>query len=156
MDVAGSARTDGVLCTGLRWDRSSPGLWFLDHDRPVMHPVASGQEVAWAVAAPRRCIGVAIGDRRRPCAFADVPEDNASQCPACAQRDPGKRMVRERSTPAGTFRAYLAFFGPGALKVGLTAAARGDDRLLEQGAWAHVWLCEGAFPAVRRVENLLT
>lgn len=53
------------------------------------------------------------------------------------------------------FRVYLAWFGPGLVKVGITAEERGDARLLEQGALAFTWLGRGALMAARRTEEVL-
>ncbi|MFI6290042.1 DUF2797 domain-containing protein [Nonomuraea sp. NPDC050790] len=48
---------------------------------------------------------------------------------------------------------YLAWFGPGLVKVGLTAADRGADRLLEQGAITYTTLASGRYPLIRRAEQ---
>ncbi|WP_374109091.1 DUF2797 domain-containing protein [Streptomyces sp. CC228A] len=53
------------------------------------------------------------------------------------------------------FRVYLAWFGPGLVKVGITAEERGGARLLEQGAVACTWLGRGALMAARRTEAVL-
>jgi hypothetical protein len=54
-----------------------------------------------------------------------------------------------------TYRVYLAWFGPGLLKVGITAEQRGATRLLEQGAVVFSWLGRGPLMAARRTEELL-
>ena len=51
------------------------------------------------------------------------------------------------------YALYLAWFGPGLTKVGLTAIARGTDRLAEQGALAFTWLARGNLPTVRAAEH---
>jgi len=53
------------------------------------------------------------------------------------------------------YRVYLAWFGPGLVKVGITAAERGPVRLLEQGAVCFSWLGTGPLMAARRAEHLL-
>jgi hypothetical protein len=53
------------------------------------------------------------------------------------------------------YRVYLAWFGPGLLKVGITAEERGSARLLEQGAVCFTWLGTGPLMAARRTEELL-
>jgi hypothetical protein len=53
------------------------------------------------------------------------------------------------------YRVYLAWFGPGMLKVGITAEERGSARLLEQGAVCFSWLGTGPLMAARRTEELL-
>ncbi|MFD6726323.1 DUF2797 domain-containing protein, partial [Streptomyces sp. NPDC060131] len=53
------------------------------------------------------------------------------------------------------YRVYLAWFGPGLVKVGITAYERGSARLLEQGAVCFSWLGCGPLMAARRTEELL-
>jgi hypothetical protein len=53
------------------------------------------------------------------------------------------------------YRVYLAWFGPGMVKVGITAVERGSARLLEQGAVCFSWLGAGPLMAARRTEELL-
>ncbi len=54
------------------------------------------------------------------------------------------------------YALYLAWFGPGLTKVGLTATERGTDRLAEQGALAFTWLARGRLPAVRAGEQRIS
>jgi len=54
------------------------------------------------------------------------------------------------------YALYLAWFGPGLTKVGLTATARGTDRLAEQGALAFTWLARGSLPTVRAAEHRIS
>ncbi|MGH3822066.1 MAG: DUF2797 domain-containing protein [Pseudonocardiaceae bacterium] len=54
------------------------------------------------------------------------------------------------------YALYLAWFGPGLMKVGLTATERGTDRLAEQGALAFTWLARGRLPAVRAGEQRIS
>ncbi|WP_261988344.1 DUF2797 domain-containing protein [Streptomyces sp. gb1(2016)] len=53
------------------------------------------------------------------------------------------------------YRVYLAWFGPGMVKVGITGEARGAARLREQGAVVFSWLGRGPLMAARRTEELL-
>jgi hypothetical protein len=53
------------------------------------------------------------------------------------------------------YHVYLAWFGPGMVKVGITARERGSARLLEQGAVCFSWLGVGPLMAARRTEELL-
>lgn len=53
------------------------------------------------------------------------------------------------------YAVYLAWFGPGMVKVGITREDRGAARLLEQGAVAFAWLGRGPLMAARRAEELL-
>ncbi len=54
------------------------------------------------------------------------------------------------------YALYLAWFGPGLTKVGLTATERGTDRLAEQGALAFTWLAHGRLPAIRAAEQRIS
>jgi len=54
------------------------------------------------------------------------------------------------------YALYLAWFGPGLTKVGLTATERGTDRLAEQGALAFTWLARGRLPAIRAGEHRIS
>ncbi|MFF4285943.1 DUF2797 domain-containing protein [Streptomyces sp. NPDC001633] len=92
------------------------------------------------------------------CPYAAVLDGESAkdQCARCAQLD------RSRSVAADTmaddprpYAVYLAYFGPGLLKVGITAAERGPARLVEQGAVAYAWLGRGPLMAARRAEALL-
>ncbi|MGH8906384.1 MAG: DUF2797 domain-containing protein [Egibacteraceae bacterium] len=125
-------------------------------------PVVAGRQAGWRVQGPRRCVGLydPEGNARRRCPASRPPAVGA-QCSACASADPGRRIAQDRPGPDGTFptgvfRLYLALFGLQALKVGLTAKHRADDRLLEQGAIAHLFLCEGPYLQIRRIERLLS
>ncbi|WP_234434315.1 DUF2797 domain-containing protein [Streptomyces sp. NRRL F-5126] len=119
-----------------------------------MSALAYGRELGFHAVGTRRCTGAGRG--RCPLA-AEVPaRSTGAQCPECA------RLDRMRSVAADTmaddprpYRVYLAWFGPGMRKVGITAEARGSARLLEQGAIAFSWLGRGPLMAARRTEELL-
>ncbi len=72
---------------------------------------------------------------------------------------PGPGALRGRRHDRGTirrpYRVYLAWFGPGLVKVGITAYERGAARLLEQGAVCFSWLGRGPLMSARRTEELL-
>ncbi|KFG02392.1 hypothetical protein IQ62_02785 [Streptomyces scabiei] len=53
------------------------------------------------------------------------------------------------------YHVYLAWFGPGMVKVGITAVERGPARLLEQGAVSFGWLGRGPLMAARRAEEVM-
>jgi len=79
-----------------------------------------------------------------------------ARCEECA------RLDRAHSVAADTmaddprpYHVYLAWFGPGMVKVGITAVERGSARLLEQGAVTFNWLGQGPLMAARRAEELL-
>lgn len=150
----------GLLFTGLYWQRDRPTLTGLAGGRERVRPVAIGQHIGWELAGPRRCIGVydRRERRRRPCPAGQLVE-NERQCDLCQQSDPG-RLVARGQAPAGfeneTFVLYLAWFGHGLHKVGITAEERGTERLCEQAALSYCLVAAGAFSAVRRAETLLS
>jgi hypothetical protein len=53
------------------------------------------------------------------------------------------------------YAVYLAYFGPGRHKVGITAVERGAARLREQAAVAFGFLGEGPLMTARRTESIL-
>ncbi|WP_336047851.1 DUF2797 domain-containing protein [Streptomyces sp. CA2R101] len=118
----------------------------------------AGKVLAFAAQGERRCLGVRRGARRIVCPYGAVLDGASAkdQCARCAQLD------RSRSVAADTmaddprpYGVYLAYFGPGLLKVGITAVERGPARLVEQGAVAYAWLGRGPLMAARRAEALL-
>jgi hypothetical protein len=110
------------------------------------------------VHAPRQCTGVWTGITRRQCpAAAQVPAHGPdAQCPACAAADRGRQIARDAALgdDGREYLLYLAWFGPGLIKIGLTAADRGRDRLLEQGAIAFTTLAAGPYTPIRQAERL--
>ncbi|WP_093800134.1 DUF2797 domain-containing protein [Streptomyces sp. Wb2n-11] len=154
------------LCGGLRWTAGRPVLaWYAYGHGPsgsggrgraerVSEP-AYGSDIAFRVTGAER---LCVGARRGGCPLhAVVPgRSSGGQCPECA------RLDRSRSVAADTmaddprpYAVYLAWFGPGMVKVGITADERGSARLLEQGAVAFSWLGRGPLMAARRTEELL-
>lgn len=118
-----------------------------------------GQPVAWTLSGPRRCTGIWTGSGRRPCpAQAALADSTDPQCAGCAASDRGRALARDAmpGDDGRTYHLYLAWFGPGLVKVGLTAAERGRDRLLEQGAITYTLLAVGRYPPVRRAEHLIS
>ena len=115
-----------------------------------------GKRVAFGVAegGGRTCVGA----RGHACPVrAAVPgRSTGARCEECA------RLDRAHSVAADTiaddprpYRVYLAWFGPGMVKVGITGEERGSARLLEQGAVCFTWLGTGPLMAARRTEELL-
>ncbi len=157
---SGAESANSWRCTGAQWTPDGPGLGWAsplhgERQSPLLLP---GGPLAFAVTGERRCVGVPRAGRRVDCPTgAAIPPSAANPlCPACAAVD------RRHSVAADTalddlrpYRLYLAWFGPGLVKVGITAAERGDRRLLGQGALVHTWLGEGALPGVRRAERVL-
>ncbi|MGW8556266.1 DUF2797 domain-containing protein [Streptomyces tubercidicus] len=123
-----------------------------------MSLLPAGKWLAFAAKGERLCLGVRRADRWIVCPYGAVLDGASAkdQCARCAQLD------RSRSVAADTmaddprpYGVYLAYFGPGLLKVGITAVERGPTRLVEQGAVAYAWLGRGPLMAARRAETLL-
>ncbi|MFF9770124.1 DUF2797 domain-containing protein [Streptomyces sp. NPDC014636] len=140
-------------CTGLRWPAEGPVLLW-DGGRRSALPW--GKRVAFAV--PEGGVRTCVGARGHACPVgAEVPgRSTGARCEECA------RLDRAHSVAADTiaddprpYRVYLAWFGPGMVKVGITALERGPARLLEQGAVCFSWLGTGPLMAARRTEELL-
>ncbi|WP_437093461.1 DUF2797 domain-containing protein [Streptomyces sp. enrichment culture] len=140
-------------CSGLRWSADGPVLVW---DGGRCSALTRGKRVAFGVedGGVRTCVGA----RGHPCPHgAVVPgRSTGARCEECA------RLDRAHSVAADTladdprpYRVYLAWFGPGMAKVGITAVARGPARLLEQGAVCFSWLGTGPLMAARRTEELL-
>jgi hypothetical protein len=149
--------TSGWLATGVSWRSGRP---VVSGRRPSgahhSEPAGQSDELSWRIGGPRRCVGVwlpAIGEAR-PCPSHNTvePTSTIAQCGGCAGGDPGALVARNLADDPRPFAVYLAWFGDGLLKVGLTATERGTDRLIEQGALAFGWLARGSFSAARRVE----
>ncbi|MER7757678.1 DUF2797 domain-containing protein [Kitasatospora sp. NPDC097643] len=148
---------DGWLSTGLSWRDGRALLGAVHGSRVHERAVVPGAEVGWLLGGPRRCTGawLAGASERTPCPHraAIEPGGGAVQCPACQSVDRGLALARDQILDDGrTYLLYLAWFGDGLLKVGLTAEQRGDSRLLEQGALAYAFTARGSLPAVRRAE----
>ncbi|MFC8143795.1 DUF2797 domain-containing protein [Streptomyces paradoxus] len=140
-------------CSGLRWSADGPVLVWDGGRRSAL---TWGKRVAFGVAEEgvRTCVGA----RGHACpGGAVVPgRSTGARCEECA------RLDRAHSVAADTiaddprpYHVYLAWFGPGMVKVGITAQARGSARLLEQGAVCFSWLGVGPLMAARRTEELL-
>lgn len=141
-------------CAGLRWTAGGGPALVWEGGRTS--PLTWGRRVAFAVAegGVRTCAGA----RGHPCPVrAAVPgRSTGARCEECA------RLDRAHSVAADTiaddprpYHVYLAWSGPGMVKVGITAVERGPARLLEQGAVCFTWLGAGPLMAARRTEELL-
>lgn len=120
--------------------------------------LAIAEPIAWHLAGARGCIGVWSKGRRHPCpAAVRIPETGAdAQCRACAARGTGRALARDTAVDDDRpFVLYLAWFGDGLVKVGLTAAEREHDRLLEQAAIAFTLLATGPYLGIRRAEQTI-
>ncbi|WP_199552058.1 DUF2797 domain-containing protein [Streptomyces sp. N35] len=146
-------------CTGVRWSGGRPALgWFGDGRGERESPLAYGQELGFVARGGRRCLGVRRGRRRTPCPTGAGVSARAAraQCEECARIDRSYSVAADTMTDdPRPYAVYLATFGPGLVKVGITADERGSARLLEQGAVAFTWLGRGPLMAARRVEELV-
>lgn len=140
-------------CAGLRWIGAEPVLLWEGGRRSVL---PRGKRVAFGVltGGVRTCVG-ARGNAC-PVRAAVSGRSTGARCDECA------RLDRAHSVAADTiaddprpYHVYLAWFGPGKMKVGITAAARGSARLLEQGAVCFSPLGLGPLMAARRTEEVL-
>ncbi|MER6474397.1 DUF2797 domain-containing protein [Streptomyces collinus] len=140
-------------CSGLRWTPEGPALVWDGGRRSAL---SWGKRVAFAV--PDGSVRCCVGACGHACPVrAAVPErSTGARCEECA------RLDRAHSVAADTladdprpYRVYLAWFGPGMVKVGITAVERGPARLLEQGAVCFTRLGTGPLMAARRAEELL-
>ncbi|MCX5387676.1 DUF2797 domain-containing protein [Streptomyces sp. NBC_00083] len=138
-------------CSGVRWGAGGVRLGWGEGRESAL---GYGQGIAFRVVGARRCVGA----RGNVCPVAATVPGRSTQarCGECA------RLDRAHSVAADTFlddprtyRVYLAWFGAGMVKVGITAEERGPARLLEQGAVAFGWLGRGPLMAARRCEELL-
>ncbi len=147
------------LATGLYWNKQTPRIGLVDPSGTERtHPVLLGTAVGYELGENRCCVGVWLARqrRRRPCPFMHPIPARATraQCDPCAASDPGRMLARNLTVDDGReYALYLAWFGPGLTKVGLTATERGTDRLAEQGALAFTWLARGGLHTVRAGEQ---
>ncbi|MER5641254.1 DUF2797 domain-containing protein [Kitasatospora sp. NPDC002227] len=147
--------SSGWTATGLRWREGRPLLTAARGELVHQREVAPGTEIGWRLAGPRRCTGARTAAGHRPCPHrAEIdPAAKSAQCGPCQGADLGLALARDQIVDDGrTYRLYLAWFGTGLLKVGLTAEERGTTRLQEQAALAYAFVGRGRLPAVRRAE----
>ncbi|WP_327736241.1 DUF2797 domain-containing protein [Streptomyces nojiriensis] len=146
-------------CTGIRWTDGRPAIgWYGDGRGERVSELAYGQRIAFTARGERHCLGVRRAGKRTPCPTGDTVPGRAgnAQCPECARLDRSFSVAADtNAADPRTYRVYLAWFGPGMVKVGITAEERGSARLLEQGAVAWAWLGRGPLMATRRTEELL-
>ncbi|WLQ35074.1 DUF2797 domain-containing protein [Streptomyces castrisilvae] len=143
-------------CTGLRWPEASggPALGWRKGTRTRASALAYGTEFGLRAAGERRCAGA----RGHACPLgAVVPaHSTGGRCPECGRLDRAHSVAADTiPDDPRTYRVYLAWFGTGMVKVGITAEGRGAARLREQGAVVFSWLGRGPLMAARRVEELL-
>ncbi|MFD3656224.1 DUF2797 domain-containing protein [Streptomyces sp. NPDC058620] len=147
----------GWRCTGLRWPDEGPELgWRKDGAAAVrrVSVLVYGKELGFRAVGERHCVGA----RGNVCPVAaTVPaRSTGARCPECARLDRAHSVAADTiADDPRTYRVYLAWFGPGMVKVGITAEERGAARLREQGAVVFSWLGRGPLMAARRTEELL-
>ncbi|MER7112132.1 DUF2797 domain-containing protein [Streptomyces sp. NPDC000229] len=116
--------------------------------------LAYGREIGFRAVGERRCIGA----RGNACPVAAVVggRSTGGRCAECARLDRvGSVAADGVADDPRVYRVYLAWFGAGMVKVGITAEERGDARLREQGAVVYGWLGRGPLMAARRTEEVL-
>ncbi|MFJ4899363.1 DUF2797 domain-containing protein [Streptomyces sp. NPDC088727] len=143
-------------CTGLRWpeERGGPVLGWRKGREVRGSALAYGSEFGFRAEGVRGCAGA----RGNACPVgAVVPaRSTGGRCPECGRLDRAHSVAADTiPDDPRTYRVYLAWFGPGTVKVGITAEERGAARLREQGAVVFSWLGRGPLMAARRAEELL-
>ncbi|WP_031080094.1 DUF2797 domain-containing protein [Streptomyces sp. NRRL WC-3549] len=144
--------------TGVSWPGEGPGdgpvLGWRGGDVRRVSALAYGRELGFRAEGERHCVGA----RGNPCpSVAVVPaRSTGARCPECARLDRAHSVAADTiADDPRTYRVYLAWFGPGMVKVGITRESRGGARLREQGAVAFSWLGRGPLMAARRTEEVL-
>ncbi|MFJ6884548.1 DUF2797 domain-containing protein [Streptomyces californicus] len=150
----GDGWSGGWWCTGVRWPGEAPELgWRRGGDRRVS-VLAYGTGLGFRALGERHCVGA----RGNVCPLvAVVPgRSTGGRCAECARLDRAHSVAADTlADDPRTYRVYLAWFGPGLVKVGITGEERGAARLREQGAVAFTWLGRGPLMAARRTEEVL-
>ncbi|MER5363051.1 DUF2797 domain-containing protein [Streptomyces sp. NPDC002785] len=146
----------GWQCTGLRWPHAqgAPVLGWRRGGAVRVSVLAYGTELGFRAVGERCCVGA----RGNVCPVgAVVPgRSTGARCPECARLDRAHSVAADTiADDPRTYRVYLAWFGPGMVKVGITAEEREAARLREQGAVVFSWLGRGPLMAARRTEELL-
>ncbi|MEO3972892.1 DUF2797 domain-containing protein [Streptomyces sp. CAU 1734] len=117
-------------------------------------PLLPGRTLGFRAEGIRLCVGA----RGNACPLrAPVSgRSGRARCPECARLDRAHSVAADTiADDSRTYRVYLAWFGPGMVKVGITGEERGAARLLEQGAVVFSWLGRGPLMAARRTEEVL-
>ncbi|CAM5227231.1 DUF2797 domain-containing protein [Streptomyces badius] len=144
----------GWWCAGVRWPREVPELGWSRGGRRRVSVLAYGAGLGFRAVGERHCVGA----RGNVCPLgAVVPgRSTGGRCAECARLDRAHSVAADTMADAPrTYRAYLAWFGPGMVKVGITGEERGAARLREQGAVVFSWLGRGPLMAARRTEEVL-
>ncbi|WP_432022980.1 DUF2797 domain-containing protein [Streptomyces parvus] len=145
---------DGWWCAGVRWPGEVPELGWSRGGRRRVSVLAYGAGLGFRAVGERHCVGA----RGNVCPLgAVVPgRSTGGRCAECARLDRAHSVAADTmADDPRTYRVYLAWFGPGLVKVGITGEERGAARLREQGAVAFSWLGRGPLMAARRTEEVL-
>ncbi|MFI1394627.1 DUF2797 domain-containing protein [Streptomyces sp. NPDC020681] len=140
-------------CAGLGWPRGAR-MAVLRWEGGRVSPLTAGKALGFRAEGLRQCVGA----RGNVCPLGAVVAGRATQarCAECARLDRAHSVAADTiADDPRTYRVYLAWFGPGMVKVGITAEERESARLLEQGAVVFSWLGRGPLMAARRTEELL-
>ncbi|ANW19343.1 DUF2797 domain-containing protein [Streptomyces clavuligerus] len=140
-------------CSGIGWPQGTR-LAVLRWEGGRVSPLAVGRELGFRAEGERRCVGA----RGNPCPVGAAVSGRVTgpRCPDCARLDRAHSVAADTlADDPRTYRVYLAWFGPGMAKVGITAEERGPARLLEQGAVVFCWLGRGPLMAARRAEEVI-
>ncbi|MEV7867235.1 DUF2797 domain-containing protein [Streptomyces sp. NPDC088124] len=141
-------------CERLRWDGGAPVLRWRRGGEVRESALVYGRDLGFRAVGARRCVGA----RGNACPLgAVVPgRSTGGRCGECARLERAHSVAADTlADDPRTYRVYLAWFGPGMVKVGITAEQRGSARLLEQGAVVFSWLGRGPLMAARRTEELV-
>ncbi|MFJ6434633.1 DUF2797 domain-containing protein [Streptomyces sp. NPDC091416] len=146
----------GWQCTGLRWpdEQGGPVLGWRRGRQTRGSALAYGTELGFRASGERACVGA----RGNACPLAAVvpARSTGARCAECARLDRAHSVAADTiPDDPRTYRVYLAWFGAGMVKVGITAEERGAARLREQGAVVFSWLGRGPLMAARRAEEVL-
>ncbi|WP_228991779.1 DUF2797 domain-containing protein [Streptomyces sp. DH8] len=144
----------GWWCAGMRWSGPAPELgWRRGGDRRVS-VLAYGTALGFRARGERYCVGAR--DNACPLGAVVPGRSTGGRCAECARLDRAHSVAADTvADDPRTYRVYLAWFGPGLVKVGITGEGRGAARLREQGAVAFTWLGRGPLMAARRTEEVL-
>ncbi|MFE0421282.1 DUF2797 domain-containing protein [Streptomyces sp. NPDC058953] len=140
-------------CTGLAWPPEAR-IAVLRWEGGRVSPLTAGKRLGFRAEGARMCVGA----RGNPCPGRVVVAGRVTRalCGECGRLDRvGSVAADGVPDDPRTYRVYLAWFGPGMVKVGITAEERGRARLLEQGAVVFSWLGRGPLMAARRTEEVL-
>ncbi|MFJ2174487.1 DUF2797 domain-containing protein [Streptomyces sp. NPDC087851] len=141
-------------CDRLRWVGGAPVLRWRRGGERRESGLVYGRDLGFRAVGARRCAGA----RGNVCPLgALIPgRSTGGRCAECARLERAHSVAADTlADDPRTYRVYLAWFGPGMVKVGITAEQRGSARLLEQGAVAFSWLGRGPLMAARRTEELV-